>query len=1173
MKCRSDLVRLLFLLAVSTTLFCLSSCRQNRPETLFRNVPSSSTGIDFVNQLTYSDSLTVLEFEYMFNGAGVALLDVNNDGLQDIFFAGNMVSCRLYLNKGNMKFEDITEKAGIKTTGWAYGVSVVDINNDGFQDIYICKAGNRRTKPNEMENIFFINNGNNTFTDRAKEMGLNDDGYDIQAAFFDYDKDGDLDMYLLKNAFVNYNRNNARMKSTEGEAPSTDKLFRNNGDLTFTDVSKEAGITIEGFGLGVSVCDLNNDNWPDLYVSNDFLTNDLVWINNRNGTFSNKASAMLRHQSYNGMGNDVADYNNDGLEDVMVVDMLPPDNKRWKLTMRGNTYEEFQNSLSFGYEPQYVRNTLQLNNGDGSFSEIGQLTGVYATEWSWAPLFADFDNDGYKDLFVSNGYRQDITNLDFIMYGKLALYMGTADAKRKERMTQLKKLPGIQLHNYLFANNHDLTFKDVSEEWGMDEKTFSNGAAYSDLDNDGDLDMVINNLDQKASVYENQSTKIHPEKAWLNVGFKGPDKNKNGLGAKVWIWQDSITQVNYFSPYRGYLSCMESHVHFGVRNKNIDSLKVVWPDGKSQVLNNVKPKQLLWVSYSDAVETPEINSVHIDTTKIFSSFNQSGIAYKHEEDHFVDFRVQPLLPHLLSHEGPGLAAGDVNGDGLEDLFAGAATDHKPSIFYQQKNGSFIKKEMPGSNNAADDMGSLLFDADNDGDLDLYVAAGGSSNQVKDGDTTFLHHLYINDGKGNFELLKEGLPEINTSAASVIAADYDRDGDLDLFVCGRVTPARYPLSPKSFLLRNDTKNGKCQFTNVTSSAGADLSEPGMVTSALWTDFDNDGWTDLILVGEFMPVRFFKNEKATFKEVTKETGLQHTNGWWNSIAAGDFDKDGDIDYVVGNLGLNSPYKASATQPVCIYASDFDKDGRLDPVMCHYVDGKEYPVASRDDMIRQMTPMRARFRTYDSYANVTFKEAFREDEISQAKVVKAERFESSYIENLGNGKFAIRSLPLIAQFSPVYGMLCNDFNNDGHLDVLCVGNSYATEVQTGRYDAQGSLLLRGDGKGNFYPDRKQLNVMGDNKSIVQLTGKDGQPLIVIGANSDSLKVFQLNHKLKQIPVTATETYAIITQKNGNHYRHELYYGNTYLSQSGRSLSLPGDVMKVEIYNNSGTKREINF
>jgi enediyne biosynthesis protein E4 len=1167
------LIRILFFAII--VLF--TNCQSKEKNTLFKKLSAEQTGIDFKNLLQYTDSLTVLEFEYMFNGAGVALIDINNDGLQDVFFTGNMVSSKLYLNKGNLKFEDITLKAGVNTEGWCYGVSIVDINQDGYSDISICKAGNRKTKPKDMKNYFFINNKNNTFTNKAAEMGLDENGYAIQTAFLDYDKDGDLDMYLLKNAIVNYNRNNVRQKQTEGQASSTDKLFRNEGNLTFKDVSKEAGITIEGFGLGVSICDLNEDDYPDIYVSNDFLTNDLVWINNKNGTFSNKAHDLLRHTTYNGMGNDVSDYNNDGHPDIMVVDMLPPDNRRWKLTMMGNQYDEFEKTMNLGYEPQYVRNTLQLNNGDGSFSEIGQLAGVHATEWSWSPLFADYDNDGLKDLFIANGYRQDITNLDFIMYGKRALYMGSAEGNRKERMDELRKYDGVRLHNFLYKNKGDLTFSDESENWGMTDEKYANGSAYADLDNDGDLDLITNNLDENSIIYENQLNKLKPNNNWLRLNFKGKEGNIEGLGTKIWLYQADTVQFQYYSPYRGYMSTSEHSVHFGLKNKPIDSLKIRWADGKEQILTNVKSKQILSLDYKNALKKGDNlpkggPSVFLPFLTDFTS--QSGINYTHREDNFVDFKIQPLLQQQHSRLGPGLAVGDVNGDKLDDFYVGAALGGKGVIYIQQKNNTFKPQPMLETN-MADDMGALFFDADKDGDVDLYIASGGTNFQ-KQGEPNYLHRLFLNDGKGNFTKQQNALPHsVSTSGSSIIAADYDHDGDLDLFIGGRVKPGEYPLAPNSFLLENTThanpqnKGFTVSFKDVTPSV---LSTVGMVTSALWTDIDNDTWQDLMIVGEFMPITIFKNNKGKISE--KPTTIDNSSGWLNSLVGGDFDKDGDIDYIVGNLGLNAQMRASEKYPLCVYGKDYDKNGRIDPILCHYYEGIEYMYHARDDMSKQIPAMRARFGSYAEYANARFDKAFRADELKDATTLKSTHFESAYLENLGNGQFKLHDLPLEAQFSPIFGMLSDDFDGDGNLDVLAVGNSFHTEVNVGRYDAQGSLLLKGDGKGHFIADRKTFNIGGDNKSLTCLMAGTS-PLFLVGANSGALKAFKSTQKQVNKPVFIenTEGYALITEKNGKQYRQEFYFGHSYLSQRDRVFMASANVKTLEIFDCFGKKRTVNF
>lgn len=1138
-------------------------------QTAFKELSPKTTGVNFSNTLEYSDELSVLEFEYMYNGAGVGIADFDNDGLQDLYFTGNMVSNRLYRNLGNWQFEDLTKSAKVGSTNWSNGVAIIDINQDGYQDIYVCRGGPRGSSGADRANLLFINNGKSgelTFTEEAAAWGLADESYSVQAAFFDYDQDGDLDMYLLSNALVDFNRNTSRPKDRTGKAPSADKLFRNNGDQTFTDVSASAGILIEGFGLGVEICDINTDGWPDIYVSNDFLTDDLLYVNQKDGSFVNQVSSYFQHLTFNGMGNDIADINNDGLMDVVVLDMLPPDNKRWKLTMMGNNYDEFQNALSDGYHPQYIRNTLQLNNGNGSFSEVGQIAGIAATEWSWSSLLLDFDHDGLKDLFVTNGYRQDITNLDFMVYGNRVLTMGTEEANRKQRLEQLNKLPGIKLPNFLFKNEGDLQFKDISKEAGFTRPTYSNGMAYADLDNDGDLDIVINNIDDPAGLYQNQTPKTDSTN-YLRFKFQGESPNLAGLGSEVELHFQGKIQKQFFTPYRGYLSSVEQALHFGLgKVSQVDRVIVTWPNGREQVLTKVKSNQEIILRYQDTQEKKQ-HTTQQKPTLFQQVKDKDFLSFTHQEDEFVDFKIQPLLPHMHSRNGPGIAVADVNDDGMEDCFIGGAAGQAGVLMVQQEDQKF--KQIPFPDQKQEDMGVLFFDPDNDGDQDLYVVSGGSSFQV---DSEFYQdRIYQNDGTGTFSRVA-ALPEFRVSGSVVTATDYDKDGLLDLFVGGRVRPGEYPLPPPSRLLKNKSTRGQINFVKDNQAIDTILQELGMVTSALWTDFNNDTWPDLIVVGEFMSIRFFKNNKGILTEVSHQTKLSHTHGWWNSIIAGDFDRDGDSDYVLGNLGLNSRFKASAKEPLCIYANDYDKNGQIDPVMCYFNNGKNYIAHSRNDLIEQINAMRARFRTYEDYANATFEASFLEEELADAYVVKSETFANAYLENLGSEKFKLHELPRFAQIAPIYGMVTGDYNYDGNTDILAVGNFYSGEVFSGRYDASIGWLLTGDGKGHFKSvDVKESGffVQGDAKSMVNIFTKNKE-LTLVAINNGELNIHARN-KEQIYTAQPKDIAAFIKFKDGSRQMIEFTYGAGYLSQRSRKLTIPTQATSVIIIDTKGTQTEI--
>jgi len=1170
-----------FFLFLVTFAFTIASCNKNK--TVFTRKFASETGITFNNTITPDDSLNLLTYEYFYNGGGVAIGDVNNDGLSDIYFSGNTVSSRLYLNQGNLKFKDITEQAHVGTKTWATGVTMVDLNKDGLQDIYVCVADYRSDE--HRKNLLFINkgidkNGVPAYAEEAEKYGLADTGYATQATFFDYDKDNDLDVYVIRVNKADIDPNIIRQRKKPQYDPSVDKLYRNNGNNTFTDVAVEAGITTEGFGLGVVVSDINQDGWPDLYIANDFIYSDQLLINNRNGTFTDSIKNYIKHTSQFSMGTDIADFNNDGLMDIITVDMMPADNKRQKLMNGVKTYDEFQLALKRGYMPQQVRNNLQLNNGNGTFSEISQAAGVYQTDWSWSALFADYDNDGNRDLLITNGIRKDITHLDFVTYHAMQKRsrFGTESAdKQIKRMVD--EMEGVKKMNYLFRNNGNLTFSNKAAEWGLTDLSYSTGAAYADLDNDGDLDLVMNNIDDDAFVYENtinepNKTRKQGDKAnnFLRLKLAGGVLN---YGAKVTLKYAGQKQVAEYSPSRGFQSAVEQALHFGLGPvKQIDSLEITWPDGKYQLMKNVPANQILILQHQQAQESaPQIKQP--GPTLFVEVSEKYGIDYKHQDKEYVDFKVQPLLPHKYSQNGPGIAVGDVNGDGLDDFYVGGGANYAGKLFLQTQSSKFKSTNITTQMSLADEMGVLFFDADNDKDLDLFIVSGGSESRPELG--KYQNRLFRNDGKGNFTEDKAALPGMSISGSVVIAADFDNDQDLDLFIGGRVQPQKYPLAVKSCILRNE--GGK--FVDATSAVCKELNNIGMVTSALWTDFDNDGQIDLLVAGEWMPLTFYKNTNGKFENVTAATGLIGTSGWWNSLIAGDFDNDGDTDYIAGNLGLNSRFKASVKEPVEVYAKDFDKNGSIDPIMGFYLDGQKYPVPGRDEMVDQIVSTRRDFPTYESYASKTFAEMYSKEKLDGSYVVKADNFKSSYIENLGNGKFRLKALPMRAQMAPIFGMSAQDFNQDGNLDLVLTGNSSATEVLTGAYDAFVGLYLQGNGKGQFVPiptAKSGFFVDGDAKGLAQIILKNGQPLTLVSQFNNSIKAFTLNEQLsekpsKMVSLKPMDAYGIALLNNGRRRKCEFYYGSTYLSQSSRQIAFGPEVKSVEIFSYNGQKRNINL
>ncbi len=1127
---------------------------------IFQLLEKEQTGINFLNLVPGPQSFKTGSTLFSIAGGGVAVGDINKDGLVDIYLTRFMAPNKLFINKGGLRFEEAASSLGLNdSVGASFGTTMVDIDGDNDLDIFVAKYGFDA-------NRMFINNGDGTFTDKAEEMGIATVANSIQGTFFDYDNDGDLDLFVVLNGV---DRPGFLHKGVRSQ------LFRNNGDMTFTDVAEQAGIRHEGFGLSCTAGDINNDGWLDLYIANDFEEPDHLYLNNKNGTFSDITKKAMKHTALFSMGNDIADFNNDNYLDIYSVDMLPENHAR------RNTQFETMSSFSMAFDSsQMIKNCMFLNRKDTTFSDIAYMAGTAATEWSWATMFADFDLDGWKDLMVVNGLTWDVMDRDFTKFGitsetLLKLGIGkealefvkglniNTDRNLETDYTQIfRNIPRTHVNNYLYKNGGNLQFHQVSEAWGFTEPYNSVAFAYADFDNDGDIDLVVNNIDSLATIYKNIAND-KGTKNYLTVQLEYKEKNTEGLGARIKVLQDTVWQTIELQRTRGFVSSVDASAYFGFpSNRPLKELQVLWPDGTKQELKNIAINKKIKVIYNKAPIKQQNKTVSAQEKKIQPLFSKNlvTIPYKHQENVFDDFFRERLLPKRLSMNGPGIASADVNNDGLFDMYISSPENSRPRLFLQTTSGTFIESRQSVFDTICEQQGAVFLDIDNDNDVDLYVANGGNES-ITDEPERMQDRLYINDGKGNFSL--GSLPLMLTSTSCVVAGDIDNDGDMDLFVGGRNVAGNYPSMPRSYVLLNN--NGV--FIDVTENIAASfITNPSMVQSALWTDFDNDDWLDLIVVGEWSPMRFFKNNGGQLTEITETTGVNTLYGWWNSINGGDFDNDGDIDYIVGNFGANIRYKGSEKYPIEFYANDFDKNGSIDHLMTYWENDKRYAVRSLMAFYNQMPILRKRFPLYRDYVQLSFDDVFSKGSLDSSHKMTLNAVHSLYLENLGKGKFKPKSLPPLAQLSPIFGSAIQDFDEDGNLDIVISGNFYGPDVEAWRYDAGYGLLLRGDGKGGFIPQdalSSGICIHGDSRGIIALPSYNNTRIALCApTNGGYVQTFISKPLNSEIVMAApTQRYAVVELKNGKNRKHEFYCGSGYLSQSANFLVKSKQVKKVTL------------